>query len=147
MELAQKLAGYTLGTADRCGEPAQKKKKEVIDAEFENFSGGMQANGFSSLPSRRCGMSRPLLGLCFNKGAHRGIRPGVVLDGISQANYPAEYMAALLTSVRDDKDKSALYLNESRRMGIIAAAVGERVAGEFRRGRYRHPVRARGDPQ
>ena len=35
-----------------------------------------------------------------------------------KANYPAEYMAALLTSVRDDKDKSALYLNECRRMGI-----------------------------
>jgi len=35
-----------------------------------------------------------------------------------KANYPSEYMAALLTSVRDDKDKSALYLNECRRMGI-----------------------------
>ncbi|MBU3865919.1 DNA polymerase III subunit alpha, partial [Streptomyces sp. 4503] len=35
-----------------------------------------------------------------------------------KANYPAEYMAALLTSVRDDKDKSAVYLNECRRMGI-----------------------------
>jgi DNA polymerase-3 subunit alpha len=35
-----------------------------------------------------------------------------------KANYPAEYMAALLTSVRDDKDKSALYLGECRRMGI-----------------------------
>ena len=35
-----------------------------------------------------------------------------------KANYPAEYMAALLTSSRDDKDKSALYLNECRRMGI-----------------------------
>jgi DNA polymerase-3 subunit alpha len=35
-----------------------------------------------------------------------------------KANYPAEYMAALLTSVRDDKDKSAIYLAECRRMGI-----------------------------
>jgi DNA polymerase-3 subunit alpha len=35
-----------------------------------------------------------------------------------KANFPTEYMAALLTSVRDDKDKSALYLNECRRMGI-----------------------------
>src|SRR5699024_2333528 len=35
-----------------------------------------------------------------------------------KANYPTEYMAALLTSVRDDKDKSALYLNECRHMGI-----------------------------
>jgi DNA polymerase-3 subunit alpha len=35
-----------------------------------------------------------------------------------KANYPAEYMAALLTSTKDDKDKSAIYLNECRRMGI-----------------------------
>ena len=35
-----------------------------------------------------------------------------------KANYPAEYMAALLTSVKDDKDKMAIYLNECRRMGI-----------------------------
>ena len=35
-----------------------------------------------------------------------------------KANYPAEYMAALLTSVSDDKDKSAIYLNECRRMKI-----------------------------
>src|SRR5699024_12874653 len=35
-----------------------------------------------------------------------------------KANYPAEYMAALLTSVKDDKDKSAIYLNECRRMKI-----------------------------
>ena len=35
-----------------------------------------------------------------------------------KANYPAEYMAALLTSAKDDKDKSAIYLNECRRMGI-----------------------------
>ena len=38
--------------------------------------------------------------------------------GYLKANHPTEYMAALLTSVRDDKDKSALYLNECRRMGI-----------------------------
>ena len=41
-----------------------------------------------------------------------------------KANYPAEYMAALLTSVRDDKDKSALYLNECRRHGHQGAAAG-----------------------
>nr|WP_244242339.1 hypothetical protein [Nocardioides seonyuensis] len=35
-----------------------------------------------------------------------------------KANYPAEYMAALLTSVKDDKDKMAIYLNECRRMKI-----------------------------
>src|SRR5439155_25610868 len=39
-----------------------------------------------------------------------------------KANYPAEYMAAVLTSVRDDKDKAAVYLAECRRMGIRVLA-------------------------
>src|SRR5699024_12533953 len=43
---------------------------------------------------------------------------GVILDRISKAHYPAEYMAALLTSVSHDKDKLALYLNECRHMDI-----------------------------
>jgi len=44
--------------------------------------------------------------------AHRGVRADRVLDRVPKGNYPAEYMAALLTSVGDDKDKSALYLSE-----------------------------------
>jgi DNA polymerase-3 subunit alpha len=46
-----------------------------------------------------------------------------------KANYPAEYMAAVLTSVRDDKDKAAIYLAECRRMGIkvLAPDVNESV--------------------
>ena len=65
-----------------------------------------------------------------------------------KANYPAEYMAALLTSVRDDKDKSALYLNECRRMGIkvLPPDVNESIAN-FTAGRHRHPLRPRRDPQ
>ena len=53
-----------------------------------------------------------------------------------KANYPAEFMAALLTSVADDKDKIAIYLGECRRMGIAGAAAGrERVGGELHRRR------------
>jgi len=37
---------------------------------------------------------------------------------VLKANYPVEYMAALLTSFRDDKDKASVYLNEARQMGI-----------------------------
>ena len=49
-----------------------------------------------------------------------------------KANYPAEYMAALLTSVKDDKDKMAIYLNECRRMnGVgVMGAFDKSVDGE-----------------
>ena len=61
-----------------------------------------------------------------------------------KANYPAEYMAALLTSVKDDKDKSALYLNECRRMGIkvLPPNVNESAAN-FAAGRHVTPLRPR----
>ena len=65
-----------------------------------------------------------------------------------KANYPAEYMAALLTSVKDDKDKMAIYLNECRRMKIqvLPPDVNE-SAGQLHPGRHRHPLRAHRDPQ
>ena len=65
-----------------------------------------------------------------------------------KANYPAEYMAALLTSVKDDKDKMAIYLNECRRMKIqvLPPDVNE-SDGELHPGRHRHPVRPDRDPQ
>ncbi len=119
MELAQKLAGYSLGTADLLRRAMGKKKKEVIDAEFENFSAGMQANGFS-LGSVQAlwDVLVPFSDYAFNKAHTAAYGLVSYWTGYLKANYPAEYMAALLTSVRDDKDKSALYLNESRRMGI-----------------------------
>ena len=60
----------------------------------------------------------PFAGYAFNK-AHSAAY-GVVSywTAYLKANYPTEYMAALLTSVRGDKDKSALYLGECRHMGI-----------------------------
>ena len=59
-----------------------------------------------------------------------------------KANYPAEYMAALLTSVGDDKDKMAIYLAECRSMGIKVLAAGrEHLGPGLRAGRHRHPVR------
>src|SRR3546814_7652196 len=60
----------------------------------------------------------PFSDYAFNK-AHSAAH-GVVsyYTAFLKANYPAEYMAALLTSVKDDKDKMAIYLNECRRMKI-----------------------------
>ena len=119
MEIAQKLAGYTLGNADLLRRAMGKKKKEVLDAEYVNFEKGMRDNGYSADAVKTLwDILLPFSDYAFNK-AHTAAY-GVVSywTGYLKANYQAEYMAALLTSVRDDKDKSALYLGECRRMGI-----------------------------
>src|SRR5262249_54955011 len=60
----------------------------------------------------------PFSDYAFNKAHTAGYGLVSYWTAYLKSNYPAEYMAALLTSVKDDKDKSALYLNECRRRGI-----------------------------
>ncbi|MDP3207983.1 MAG: DNA polymerase III subunit alpha, partial [Rhodoglobus sp.] len=119
MEIAQKLAGYTLAQADLLRRAMGKKKKEELDKQFENFSAGMIANGYSAAAVQTLwDKLLPFSDYAFNK-AHSAAY-GVVSywTAYLKAHYPAEYMAALLTSVGDSKDKMAVYLNECRRMGI-----------------------------
>jgi DNA polymerase III subunit alpha len=119
MEIAQKLAGYTLGSADLLRRAMGKKKKEVLDAEYVPFSQGMKANGFNEASiAALWGVLVPFSDYAFNKAHTAAYGLVSYWTGYLKANYPAEYMAALLTSVGDDKDKSALYLGECRRMGI-----------------------------
>ncbi|MFV0463205.1 MAG: DNA polymerase III subunit alpha [Nostocoides sp.] len=119
MEIAQKLAGYTLGNADLLRRAMGKKKKEVLDAEYVPFSSGMKAQGFNEASiAALWGVLVPFSDYAFNKAHTAAYGLVSYWTGYLKAHYPAEYMAALLTSVQDDKDKSALYLNECRRMGI-----------------------------
>ncbi len=119
MAIAQKLAGYTLGNADLLRRAMGKKKKEIIDAEYVPFSGGMRANGFSEAAIKTLwDILVPFSDYAFNRAHTAGYGLVSFWTAYLKANFPAEYMAALLTSVRDDKDKSALYLAECRRMGI-----------------------------
>lgn len=119
MEIAQKLAGYTLGNADLLRRAMGKKKKEVLDAEYVPFSDGMKAKGFNEASiAALWGVLVPFSDYAFNKAHTAAYGLVSYWTGFLKANYPAEYMAALLTSVGDDKDKSALYLGECRRMGI-----------------------------
>ena len=96
-----------------------KKKREVLDAEFVGFSEGMTANGYSMAAIKTLwDILVPFSDYAFNKAHSAAYGLVSYWTAYLKANYPAEYMAALLTSVKDDKDKSALYLNECRRMGI-----------------------------
>lgn len=128
MEIAQKLAGYTLAQADLLRRAMGKKKKEELDIQFEAFQSGMRNSGFSAGAIQTLwDILLPFSDYAFNK-AHSAAY-GIVSywTGYLKAHYPAEYMAALLTSVSDDKDKSAIYLNECRRMkiGVLPPDVNE----------------------
>ncbi|GCE76755.1 DNA polymerase III subunit alpha [Cellulomonas biazotea] len=119
MAIAQRVAGYSLGQADILRRAMGKKKKSELDKQFEGFSGGMQERGFSMAAVQTLwDILLPFSDYAFNK-AHSAAY-GVISywTAYLKANYPVEYMAALLTSVKDDKDKSALYLGECRHMGI-----------------------------
>jgi DNA polymerase-3 subunit alpha len=119
MAIAQKLAGYSLGQADLLRRAMGKKKKSELDKQFEAFSAGMAERGYSAQAVQTLwDILLPFSDYAFNK-AHSAAY-GVVSywTAYLKANYPAEFMAALLTSVADDKDKMAIYLAECRRMGI-----------------------------
>ncbi len=119
MAIAQKLAGYSLGQADILRRAMGKKKKAELDKQFAGFSAGMTERGYSMAAVKTLwDILLPFSDYAFNK-AHSAAY-GVVSywTAYLKAHYPAEYMAALLTSTQSDKDKSAIYLNECRRMKI-----------------------------
>ncbi len=119
MAIAQKLAGYTLGQADLLRRAMGKKKKEIIDKEYVPFSEGMRKNGYSEGSIKTLWeILVPFSDYAFNKAHTAGYGLVSYWTAYLKAHYPAEYMAALLTSVKDNRDQSALYLHECRRMGI-----------------------------
>jgi DNA polymerase-3 subunit alpha len=119
MAIAQKVAGFSLGQADILRRAMGKKKKAELDKQFAGFSGGMRANGFSDTAIKMLwDILLPFSDYAFNKAHSAAYGLVSYWTAYLKANYRAEYMAALLTSVRDDKDKSAVYLAECRRMGI-----------------------------
>ncbi|MFI6483290.1 DNA polymerase III subunit alpha [Nonomuraea sp. NPDC050663] len=128
MAIARELAGYTLGGADLLRRAMGKKKPEILAKEFVNFQAGMRDNKFSDAAIQALwDVMLPFSGYAFNKSHTAGYGLVAYWTAYLKANYPAEYMAALLTSVGDDKDKAAVYLAECRKMGIqvLAPCVNE----------------------
>ncbi|MGB6038635.1 MAG: DNA polymerase III subunit alpha, partial [Gordonia sp. (in: high G+C Gram-positive bacteria)] len=140
MQIAQKVAGYSLGQADLLRRAMGKKKKEILDEAYGGFAEGMKNNGFSQEAiTALWDTVLPFAGYAFNKSHAAGYGLVSFWTAYLKANYPAEYMAGLLTSVGDDKDKAAIYLADCRKMGITVlppdvnasradfAAVGEDI--------------------
>ena len=119
MAIAQKLAGYSLGQADLLRRAMGKKKKAELDKQFEAFSAGMRERGYSMHAVQTLwDILLPFSDYAFNKAHSAAYGLVSYWTAFLKANYPAEYMAAVLTSVKDDKDKMAIYLNECRHMKI-----------------------------
>jgi len=123
MSVAQKVAGFTLGQADVLRRAMGKKKKSELDKQFADFEGGMTANGYSAGAVKVLWDTlMPFADYAFNKAHSAGYGVLSYWTAYLKANFPAEYMAALLTSVGDSKDKLGMYLSECRRMGIKVLA-------------------------
>lgn len=123
MQIAQKVAGYSLGQADLLRRAMGKKKKEILEEAYEGFQQGMLDNGFSQPAiTALWDTVLPFAGYAFNKSHAAAYGLVSFWTAYLKANYPAEYMAGLLTSVGDDKDKAAIYLADCRHLGITVLA-------------------------
>lgn len=119
MAIAQVLAGFTLGAADNLRRAMGKKKKEELDKQYAGFQAGMLERGFPQAAiDKLWEILLPFSDYAFNKSHSAAYGVITYWTAYLKANHPAEYMAALLTSAKDDKDKLAIYLNECRRMKI-----------------------------
>ncbi|MBF6068439.1 DNA polymerase III subunit alpha [Nocardia farcinica] len=119
MQIAQRVAGYSLGQADLLRRAMGKKKPEVLATEFVNFRDGMRANGYrDEAVTALWEAVLPFAGYAYNKSHAAGYSLVMYWTAYLKANYPAEFMAALLTSVGDDKDKCATYLADCRTRGL-----------------------------
>lgn len=119
MAIAQALSGYTLGQADLLRRAMGKKDPAVLAKEFIPFKEGMLKNGYSEESiTTLWEILVPFSDYAFNRAHTAGYGLVSYWTAYLKANFPAEYMAALLTTNSDNKDKLALYLAECRYRGI-----------------------------
>jgi DNA polymerase-3 subunit alpha len=119
MRVAQKFAGYSLEEADNLRKACGKKIRKMIAAEREKFVAGCVSEGYGEeLGTQLFNIIEPFADYAFNKSHSYGYGLVAYQTAWLKRHYPIEYMSALLTSVKDNKDKTAVYLAECRAMGI-----------------------------
>ena len=119
MRVAQKVAGYSLAEADNLRKACGKKIREMIRAERDKFVAGCETTGYGrDLGDQLFDIIEPFADYAFNKSHAYGYGLIAYQTAWLKAHYPVEYLAALLTSVKDSQDKAAIYLAECRTMGI-----------------------------
>ncbi|HEX7100291.1 MAG TPA: DNA polymerase III subunit alpha [Acidimicrobiia bacterium] len=119
MQVAQAMAGYSMAEADNLRKAMGKKIKSVMDAEKAKFVAGCVENGYSEQEGAELfDLIAHFAGYGFNRSHSAAYGLLAYQTAYLKAHYPAEYMAALLTATKRDKDRTAVYLNECRQMGI-----------------------------
>ncbi len=119
MAVAQKVANFTLVQADALRSAMGKKLKDVLDEQKTSFTAGMKQNGFADVVIEKLWDTLlPFADYAFNKAHSAAYGVLSYWTAYMKANFPQEYMAALLTSVRSSRDRLSVYLSEARRAGI-----------------------------
>jgi DNA polymerase III subunit alpha len=119
LRVAQRFAGFSLADADLLRRACGKKKRDLIALEREKFIAGCEATGYGAeLGGKYFDIIEPFADYAFAKSHAYGYGYIAYQTAYLKAHHPAEYFAALLTSVKANLDKAAIYLAECRTMGI-----------------------------
>jgi len=119
LQIVQKIAGYTLGQADILRRAMGKKEPEVMRKERERFLSGAKSQGYGKQTATRLWeYIEPFAGYAFNK-SHAFCYAFVAYQtAYLKANYPVEWMAAVLTTDALKTDRVVSAIGECRRLGI-----------------------------
>jgi DNA polymerase-3 subunit alpha len=119
MQVAQIIAGFTLGHADELRRAMGKKKMSVMVKEKEQFIAGAAGRGIAAADAGRIfDMLIPFAGYGFNKSHAAAYSVVAYQTAFLKANFPVEFMAANMTNEINSVDKLPQYIEEARRMGI-----------------------------
>ncbi|MFM8998495.1 MAG: DNA polymerase III subunit alpha [Actinomycetota bacterium] len=145
MQAAVVLAGYTMGQADTLRKVMGKKVRSLLPPHRKAFVEGASARGIDAARAQEIfELIVPFADYGFNASHACAYAYVAYQTAYLKAHHPVEYMAAMLTSVKDDKDRKPYYLHACRLMGIevLPPDVNESeldfapVPGETRRIRY-----------
>lgn len=119
MQIAQSLAGYTLGQADLLRRAMGKKKAEEMNKQKDLFMSGSQKNGVDpKLAEELFNTMTEFAAYCFNRSHSAAYAFLAYQTAYLKAHYPVEYMSCLLSSVSTNQDKIQQYIAECQKMGI-----------------------------
>jgi DNA polymerase-3 subunit alpha len=119
MRVSQRFAGYSLAEADNLRKACGKKKRDLMEKERAKFVEGCEATGYGeALGTHLFDIIENFADYAFNKSHSYGYGLVAYQTAYLKANFPVEYLACLLTSVKASLEKAAVYLNECRTMGI-----------------------------
>jgi DNA polymerase III subunit alpha len=119
MRIASDLAGFSLGEADILRRAMGKKSAELMAEQRKKFVDGAIKRGVTEKKADKIfGLMEQFAGYGFNKSHAAAYAIIAYQTAYLKANYPVEFMAALLTSETNDTDKIVKYIEECRTMGI-----------------------------